>query len=111
MMNAIKFVDTVINTAVKEYELIANKMLDFPMASDYIIFKLDEELEKTADKNVIKQLKKEIYGFEHTDSRTFALNHDDVTEEELVEDLVENCEYSEEEAKLFAEQVRTYRNL
>lgn len=111
MMNAIKFVDEVVSTATNEYEVIANKTLDFPMESDYILFKLNDELEKATDKSVIKQFKKEIYGFEHTEARNFALNHPDVTEEEIIEDLIENCDYSEGEANTFAEQVRTYRNL
>lgn len=114
MKKAIKTVDTVINSAIREWENgTKTRMLhhNFECLSEFILHKLYCKLEKAVDEFTVLRIKKEIYGFKHPEARNFAINHDDITEEELIEDLIENCEYSEEEAKDFAEQVRTYKNL
>lgn len=115
MKKAISFVDDVIIEANKEWENVGveGKILrhDYPLISEYIVSKLNTELEKATDESIISRLKKEIYGFEHTEARTFAINHGDVSESELIEALLEYGEHSVDEARTFAEQVRTYKNL
>lgn len=110
MTKSEKFVFELELIAEREYESTPD-LFRTPMLSEYIIYKLKEELKKAADKDVIKELEKEIYGFEHLEARTFAVNHPEVSEEELLKDLIENAEFTADEANKFAEEVRTYRSL